>query len=740
MIRRIQRIMSFGVFDDFQWSPGLPEFKQYNLIYGWNYSGKTTLSRILQCFEKKQVHADFASASAELVDAAGNQHDFSTFGTAPSILVFNSDFVRGNLGFETGSASPILVLGAQDIAKEARLKQVTAEAEKLAAKRVADERDLGTKKSALDHALTNYARDHIKNAFSVVNYDRRKFEPRVEACKSNPEVSLLKDDELHACIATYRSKDKRESLSNINTTLTTTTTLVAEAASLLGRVVSGGRPIQRLKDNPEVERWVRDGRQLHSGKDTCQFCDQLLPPDLLSHLSNHFSADYDSLMASLTRLVKAIESACNEKPILPHKNDLYPELVDRYDSLAAQLGKGLSIRSDALKQLLTALEGKKTKVFSALDVPTITDGDRQINAVVAQLNEMVSSHNRRTDEFETERGKALERLEQHYAALFAVEQKYTERLAEIEGLQSAISADGSQLDEYTREIRGLERALSEAVRGAERINELLAAYFGKNDLRVVLSKEGRYQITRGGHIAKNLSEGEKTAIAFAYFITRVQDGRQPMDQMRIVVDDPVSSLDASHLFNTYALVKTQLARCKQLFLLTHSFEFYNLLREWLADTEETKKQQSDWKKWSAYLTKRGDNGKSALLEIPKELLKFKSEYHYLFSVLYRYDKNSANFDSLLNLPNMVRRFMEAFGGIMIPTYTGLKGKMSRLFKDEVTRERVWKFINYYSHNTTIMRSLTIPDTSECEAVVRACIQAVRDWDLEYFQDLEAEIA
>jgi hypothetical protein len=83
--------------------------------------------------------------------------------------------------------------------------------------------------------------------------------------------------------------------------------------------------------------------------------------------------------------------------------------------------------------------------------------------------------------------------------------------------------------------------------------------------------------------------------------------------------------------------------------------------------------------------------------------------------------------------------MEAFGGIMIPLSTGLRGKMKRLFTNEIERERVWKFINQYSHNTTITRSLTIPDTSECKAVVQSCLNAVREWDGDYFKDLEVEV-
>jgi hypothetical protein len=76
--------------------------------------------------------------------------------------------------------------------------------------------------------------------------------------------------------------------------------------------------------------------------------------------------------------------------------------------------------------------------------------------------------------------------------------------------------------------------------------------------------------------------------------------------------------------------------------------------------------------------------------------------------------------------------MEAFGGIMIPLSMGLSGKMERLFKDAAERERVWKFINHYSHNTTLMRSIIIPDMSECQSVVRACLKAVLDWDSDYF--------
>ena len=47
MIKRIKTLQACGIFRDFRWGD-LPEFAKFNLIYGQNWTGKTTLSKILQ--------------------------------------------------------------------------------------------------------------------------------------------------------------------------------------------------------------------------------------------------------------------------------------------------------------------------------------------------------------------------------------------------------------------------------------------------------------------------------------------------------------------------------------------------------------------------------------------------------------------------------------------------------------------------------------------------------------------
>lgn len=740
MIHRVKQIKSFGVFDNFQWPAGLPDFKQFNLIYGWNYSGKTTLSRAFRCFEQKQPHSDFPAAEIQLQAADGTIYYLHTPQNAPVFRVFNSDFVHENISFDSSSATPILVLGAMDIAKQETLKTKRAEHETLVLNKATNETKRDEKSAAIERALTKDARDLIKNPLGVPGYDKRNFAPIVAKCRPNPETYLLDDETLAQSLAVFRSTDKKPALVLKTILLSSIADAKEMATAVLARVVTANKPITRLKENPEIESWVKEGRLLHNNKTECQFCGQTLPTNLLALLTEHFSAEYENLMSEVSRLKTQLEAAQSEEISVDSKSDFYPELQARFGEDKVRLDKTLKARKTALKTIAKAVASKGTKAFTVLECPVIDDPTEEIASIVEAINKTISEHNRRTAEFDKNRDEAFAKLELHYAAAFVRDQKYNEILQEIADLKTTIVGQATKLSELGTTIRELEKNLSEVSKGAERINELLAAYFGKDDLRVEVLADKTFQIVRGGVIAKNLSEGEKTAIAFAHFITRVQDGQHPLADTRIVIDDPISSLDANHLFNTYALIKTQLAGCRQLFIATHSFEFYNLIRDWVSEDEDTRKPQANWKNWSVFLVKRTDNGMSALEEIPKELLKFKSEYHYLFSILYHFDKAGAgNFDCLLSLPNVVRRFMEAFGGIMIPLSTGLKGKMERLFPDEVQRERVWKFINHYSHNTTITRSLTIPDTSECKAVVQACMKAVQNWDADYYADLETEV-
>jgi wobble nucleotide-excising tRNase len=740
MIEKIRRVRSFGSYVDFDWPTALCQFKRFNVFYGWNYSGKTMLSRILRCFESKTMHPDFPMAQAQIDCAGGASYQLVALDAPLEIRVFNSDFVRDNLKFETGSAAPVLILGALDIAKQEELDAKKKDREQMSKSKGDAKKELDQIEASSEKALTAKARDAIKIPLSVPGYDRTSFLPRVLECMIAPEKHLLDDEAVSKLTAQYVSKEKKDTLATIIPALTPLDLLRKKAADALAKSVTGRR-IARLEHSPAAERWVDTGRPLHEKGEICLFCGQPLPPNLMDSLKEHFSSEYDLLMNELADLSKAIEAAGREQLNLPHATELYPEQVTGYTSEKECVERLANERRLSLEKLSEAAEAKRSKAFAPLECPQVEDTDASIAEHIANINELIEIHNKRTSEFEQTRRAAFLKLEMHAAASFVIEQDYATQALVDEKLRSQIEEANKKSNELDGEILSLELETSEAARGAERINDLLKAYFGKEEIRIVVSEAKQFQILRDGRIAKNLSEGEKTAIAFAYFVTRIQDGRKSLPETIVVIDDPVSSLDANHLFHTYALIKNEVGCCGQLLLLTHNFEFFNLIKEWAHDEEGGKiAEYEKWRDWSAFHVARADSGASRIEKIPPELMRFKSEYHYLFGELYRFSSDPTGaFDRLFSLPNVVRRFMEAFGGIMIPKSQGLNKKMSQLFNDPVERECVWKFINQYSHQTTVTRSLTIPDAGECGAVVNACLNAVRTWDADYYRDLESEV-
>lgn len=118
MIKKVV-INKLGRFEKFSFD-GVDDFKRYNILYGLNYSGKTTLSRAFMLFDTKNVPEHYEDGyDFYFVNEDGskvlsdNQTDINTFQTK----VFNSDYIEKNLFFKTSGASNILVLAenAQEI-------------------------------------------------------------------------------------------------------------------------------------------------------------------------------------------------------------------------------------------------------------------------------------------------------------------------------------------------------------------------------------------------------------------------------------------------------------------------------------------------------------------------------------------------------------------------------------------------------------------------------------------------
>ncbi len=133
-IKNFQSV-NMGVFSGSQ-TEKIHGFEFFNVIYGQNYSGKTTLSKIVRALETKQIPEGYSPCEFEITIKTGegeqeetiNHENFSDFKFP--INVFNPDFVRDNIGFlvneaEGGIAS--FVLGEENVEVQREIQKLEAE-------------------------------------------------------------------------------------------------------------------------------------------------------------------------------------------------------------------------------------------------------------------------------------------------------------------------------------------------------------------------------------------------------------------------------------------------------------------------------------------------------------------------------------------------------------------------------------------------------------------------------------
>lgn len=98
MLKNI-KIENFGSYQSFNGFDDKNHFKKMNILYGANYSGKTTLSKIIAILEKKKIPNNYLNPNLKLL-FSDNEINLNNYqDNNKKVIVFNKDFVDENLSF-----------------------------------------------------------------------------------------------------------------------------------------------------------------------------------------------------------------------------------------------------------------------------------------------------------------------------------------------------------------------------------------------------------------------------------------------------------------------------------------------------------------------------------------------------------------------------------------------------------------------------------------------------------------
>lgn len=773
LIKSIKSLGEFGIFQNSEWND-LPEFKRFNLVYGWNRCGKTTLSRVFSSCEKK---ATYHNETFKQFPVNGEfeiaLHDGTLIkskeiaNSSLAIRVFNQDFIDDNVSFEPNkSSNGIVYLSEVDIDTKKKLDKLKLEKKALKQKKEQAKKDRESKEKIRNSFLQSVGRE-VSNILFDKTYNRTKVEQRIKDQGIDKiKTQILDDDEkikleekvkrkVGKEISKYKEVEIKIAIyGDLNG-------IYNHIKSLLAKEIIA-ETIEKLKTDEELNNWIKKGFEIHKSKDEygkCLFCDNPLPNQLFDKFSKHFSKDYLELQTNIELFI-SLSKSLKFSQIQSDNSEIYPELRAEFVLHAEKLNSSIKDFTDWLFISSEALLDEKNKnpfdkeLVQMLDEPR--DFQKEINSNISTLNDVIEKHNQQVFGHSDEVSSSKEKLELHTIAKAIIEGDFQKIENEYSTSLDKEKSCTIELLNVEKEFEKLEKETSHIGNALAKINMHLQSYFGKDEILLDLdsSKKG-YLIYRDGIPAANLSEGEKTAIAFSYFIVKTEERDFKVNNSVIFIDDPISSLDSNFVYHSFSLIKEHFQSAKQLFISTHNFHFFNLIKEWFTQKnnkvqeenidlkekgEEQKPLPSEFYMVESFY--ESDRRKSKLKTLDQTLKRFKSEYHFLFNNINQFLSYSPEYGDLYTIGNISRRFFEIYADFKIPNSSNPRQKMEALAKEAnlngasvsmTDLGKVYKLINEYSHNYEPMSSIEHTDKSESNEAIKMLLKIVEFSDKKHFE-------
>lgn len=767
MIKKFVSINNLGIFTDFEWdknvidSQGKPFVLQdINILFGRNYSGKTTLSRIIRSFETGAGLEKYEGGTfkLEMSDKSIIDENFGKDLSYP-IRVFNEDFVRENLLFinapEQGVA-PFAVLG-ENVEIEQDIQKIKEELgtpdegsetglyrERLEATNTYNDayKNYQDEQNSLEQSLRNKATSggtSIRNQSEVYGDQNYNISKLKNDLSSVTQEDILTNEQVDNLKATLK-EDLRQIPSISKVEFPNFEEINTRVKGIVEQQILTSDKIEELVHNAMAHKWVEEGCELHKDRDTCLFCGGKITQSRWKILERH----YDDATKDLKRSIETTIHWIDEWIL--RAQELYEVSPSSYYSCFKNEVKAINKDLDTLrKDLVSTFESirqqLKSKQESIHITLTYTEYTFDLSAI-EDIYQRIQDLNERAVQYGSDLNKVQAdnriKLRLSEVARFKEEARYSqavESIAEKERIANELKARKKQIESQIRqlesEIKAKERLRQNEEEGAKSVNKILQNYFGHHfiELRSVKKEDEEgicFDVFRQDKKAYNLSEGERNLVAFAYFVAKLDDVETMTEKPIIWIDDPISSLDANHVFFIFSLIDQQIMakhKWTQIFISTHNLDFLRYL----------KRIHADKNKMRAYFFLERQGEQSYLRSMPKYMKEHVTEFNYLFHQIYKCSKatEEENHELFYNFGNNARKFLEAYLYYKYPDNETncLHDKMMRFFSNECAATTLDRIDNELSHlEGLIERGMSIPDHAEIKKCAKFILETIKTKD------------
>lgn len=782
MITKFKTINNLAVFQNFIWDTSIRDdgnnvvlFKPINIFYGRNYSGKTTLSRIVRALETANISDKYENPQFEVCikDALDcNPNNLSSHGK--KIRVFNEDFVKDNIRFITNSEesiTPFAIIGGNatieaeiqalkdDLGNNEEDRESGFYLELKSASAIANSafQIFQTENSQLNQQLTAKALDrntgikYKSERFGDQNYTTAKLSTDIDTVSATT-FQPISDDEVTAKLNLLNERANAD-VSSITRPNLDLSIVNEKAKALISKSISSSNKIEELLKDAIINRWVKEGRQLHKDKiEQCSFCGNEISKERWNELDSHFDEQSEKLEKEIDTLISEIEVLIRRLDTQLHinKNAFYSKFHSDLERLIVVKENIIGSIKSELNRIKSSLEERKNDILNSKAFVEIIDNSKRLEWCWTIFENFRTQANSYSNSLGAEQNEARKLLRLREVSDFVNTIQYTTVTARIQNLKTTSDIEKQTKGDIEEKIRkqleqieDKERLMNDEEKGALKVNEYLNNFFGHDFLTlqaleeqdVLGGKKIRFEIVRNGKKAHHLSEGECSLIAFCYFMAKLEDVETKGSKPIIWIDDPISSLDSNHIFFVYSLINAEIIskqEYEQIFISTHNLDFLKYLKRLPSALNQNQ--------CSYFLISR-DKENSRIKLMPRYLKDYVTEFNFLFHQIYKCSISDADDESqhslFYNFGNNTRKFLEAFLYYKYPNATGQIEKLTKFFGDNRQASTMTDRINNeFSHLEGLFERSMMPiDVPEMKKTSKFILDKIKEKDNEQYDAL-----
>ncbi len=432
-----------------------------------------------------------------------------------------------------------------------------------------------------------------------------------------------------------------------------------------------GQVSEKIKEHIEkvgkefIEKGIKLQKEMPDN--ACPFCTQKILNGIIQDYTSYFNKSIEQFNQKSLKMSETLKNTLNQwniKEILQSFERFEPFMED-FLKEKKSLENALEQIKDSLEELQKEVDkkegAKNEEKFQEIDkkLLEIQENIQQCVGETGKILNQKKEQKKKLKKLKTELKEARIKKAKHDSYDWQKSKEETERKLSV--LVSRNKRLKCLLEKIDNKLKGL---YDQKRPDIKIINSYLKAlnlpkYSLNEDYRIVLNSVD----LENSKAKMILSDGEKTTLAFAYFLARLKlfYKKEDLKNLVVVIDDPISSLDEQRIYNTTCLVAKinqelvgealkENEDKAQVFVLTHNHTFMARLINMVG-------------KHARYFQLERHQGQLKIVCKNEAVGYFDTFYLLLFKEVYVFAKKEKvqdDFNEAINYGNKVRVLLEGF--------------------------------------------------------------------------------